>query len=148
MSTQIPSTTLIDLIRHGEPVGGRRYRGQIDDPLSEKGWGQMRAAVGDVCPWQAVISSPLLRCRDFAKELSVRHQLPLQLDARLQEIGFGVWEGKTAEEIRLPDPEILQRFMLDPSIIAPRVRRRSRISVIAWLRYGKALCMRVVVNMY
>ena len=34
--------TRIDLIRHGEPVGGRRYRGQIDDPLSEKGWKQMR----------------------------------------------------------------------------------------------------------
>jgi len=32
------TTTTIDLLRHGEPVGGKRYRGQIDDPLSEKGW--------------------------------------------------------------------------------------------------------------
>ena len=39
--------TTIDLIRHGEPVGGRKYRGQTDDPLSEKGWAQMWAAVGD-----------------------------------------------------------------------------------------------------
>ena len=35
------SDTVIDLIRHGEPVGGRRYRGHIDDPLSERGWQQM-----------------------------------------------------------------------------------------------------------
>ena len=39
--------TTIDLIRHGEPVGGRKYRGQTDDPLSEKGWEQMWKAVGD-----------------------------------------------------------------------------------------------------
>jgi alpha-ribazole phosphatase len=30
-------STTLDLMRHGEPVGGRRYSGQIDDPLSEKG---------------------------------------------------------------------------------------------------------------
>ncbi|MHB1590203.1 MAG: histidine phosphatase family protein [Sulfuricella sp.] len=40
-------STTIDLIRHGEPVGGRRYRGRTDDPLSEKGWNQMWTAVGD-----------------------------------------------------------------------------------------------------
>ena len=46
--------TLIDMIRHGEPVGGRRYRGQIDDPLSEKGWRQMWAAVAAwVKNWQS-----------------------------------------------------------------------------------------------
>ena len=34
--------TTIDLIRHGEPVGGRAYRGHnIDDPLSDKGWQQI-----------------------------------------------------------------------------------------------------------
>ena len=33
--------TTIDLIRHGEPVGGSKYRGQTDDPLSEKGWAQI-----------------------------------------------------------------------------------------------------------
>ena len=42
--------TTIDLIRHGEPVGGRKYRGQIDDPLSDKGWTQMRQAVADHKP--------------------------------------------------------------------------------------------------
>lgn len=120
MPTNIPSATLIDLIRHGEPVGGRRYRGQLDDPLSEKGWAQMRAAVRDICPWQVIVSSPLLRCSDFAKELSIRYQLPLQVDARLQEIGFGVWEGKTAAEICAQDPDILQRFIHDPIANRPQ----------------------------
>lgn len=107
-------STIVDLIRHGEPVGGRKYRGQIDDPLSDKGWQQMREAVGEHKPWQQVISSPLLRCSEFAKELTQRHQLPLATDARWQEIGFGVWEGKTAAEIKAGDPDILTRFWQDP----------------------------------
>lgn len=113
-------TTIVDLIRHGEPVGGRKYRGQIDDPLSDKGWRQMRDAVGDHCPWQHVLTSPLSRCREFAQELAQRHQLPLQTDLRLQEIGFGVWEGKTPAEIKEGDPDILQRFWYDPITNRPQ----------------------------
>ena len=113
-------TTIVDLIRHGEPVGGRKYRGQIDDPLSAKGWQQMRDAVGEHQPWQAIVTSPLLRCSEFARELAQRHQLPLSTDPRWQEIGFGVWEGKTAAEIKADDPLILQRFWQDPIAQRPQ----------------------------
>jgi len=111
--------TTVDLMRHGEPVGGRKYRGQLDDPLSEKGWEQMRRAVGENCPWQAIISSPLLRCSDFARELAGRHKLPLENDSRLVELGFGEWEGCTAEELTAKDPEILDRFRRDPLANTP-----------------------------
>jgi len=107
-------STTIDLIRHGEPVGGRRYRGQIDDPLSDKGWRQMREAVGEHHPWDIIYSSTLSRCSEFARELAVRHALPLEFDARLMEIGFGSWEGRTAEELMRDDPETLSRFWSDP----------------------------------
>lgn len=106
--------TMVDMIRHGEPVGGKKYRGQLDDPLSELGWAQMRAAVGEHRPWDAVVSSPLSRCAAFAQELAARHDLPLQIDARLMEIGFGDWEGHTAEELRARDPDALLRFWQDP----------------------------------
>ena len=39
--------TIIDLLRHGEPDGGQKFRGAVDDPLSPHGWEQMRSAVGD-----------------------------------------------------------------------------------------------------
>ncbi len=107
-------TTTVDLMRHGEPVGGRRYRGQIDDPLSEKGWAQMHAAVGDTVPWTHIVSSPLLRCRAFAETLADRHGLPLALDERLREVGFGEWEGKSAAEIEQGAPGTLARFKADP----------------------------------
>ncbi len=105
---------LIDLIRHGEPVGGRRYRGQLDDPLSEKGWRQMREAVADHDPWDAIVTSPLKRCAAFAQELSRRHALPLEEDERLKEIGFGEWEGRTAQQITAKDPQALMNFYRDP----------------------------------
>lgn len=105
---------LIDLMRHGEPVGGRRYRGQIDDPLSERGWTQMRNAVHGPAPWDAVVSSPLMRCRAFAEETANRLGIPLRLDERLREVGFGAWEGRTAEELRTRDPQVIARFYADP----------------------------------
>ena len=106
--------TTLDLIRHGEPVGGRKYRGQIDDPLSEKGWAQMQAALGDQAPWSHIVSSPLWRCRAYAEALAVQHHLPLAFEARFKEVGFGVWEGKTAAEIELEAPGTLTRFKSDP----------------------------------
>jgi len=111
--------TTIDLIRHGEPVGGSKYRGQTDDPLSENGWAQMRAAVGDHRPWEAILTSPLARCRAFAEKLAARLALPLEMDARLMEVGFGEWEGRTAEELLATDSERLARFWSDPMRHAP-----------------------------
>jgi len=108
------SCTTLDFIRHGEPVGGRKYRGQIDDPLSEKGWAQMRAALGDHCPWSRIVSSPLSRCHAFARELAARRGLPLHSDARLKEVGFGAWEGKTAAQLDMENPQQLARFKADP----------------------------------
>lgn len=108
-------TTYIDVIRHGEPVGGRRYRGySIDDPLTEKGWAEMRAAVAGSSPWQHIVSSPLSRCLDFSKELANELQIPFTVNEQLKEIGFGHWEGKTPEEILAEDKDALNHFYQDP----------------------------------
>jgi alpha-ribazole phosphatase len=112
--------TQIDVLRHGEPVGGRRYRGQIDDPLSDRGWRQMRMATAGERPWQAIISSPLMRCRAFAEALAGETGLPLGFDARLMEVGFGVWEGKTAEELKAVDPDAVVNFKCDPVANRPQ----------------------------
>ena len=104
----------LDLMRHGEPVGGRKYRGWIDDPLSDKGWAQMHETVGDIVPWSRIVSSPLARCRAFAESLAEQHALPLAFDMRCREVGFGEWEGLTAAEIETHWPGSLVRFKTDP----------------------------------
>lgn len=107
--------TIIDLIRHGEPVGGRAYRGHnIDDPLSELGWQQMWDAVARHCPWSHIVSSPMLRCRDFAEALAKRHGLDVSIDERLQEVGFGEWEGKSPEQLQQQRPAEYAAFYADP----------------------------------
>ena len=108
------ATTTIDLIRHGEPVGGRKYRGQINDPLSDRGWMQMREAVADQSPWDIIISSTLSRCLDFARELGQRSGIDVKADSRLMEIGFGEWEGRTASELEQEIPGQVKRFLKDP----------------------------------
>lgn len=95
-------------------MGGEKYRGHIDDPLSEKGWSQMRAAVADYHPWNAIVCSPLSRCQAFAQELAARHALPCHADPRFMEIHFGEWEGRTAEKLLEEDPQALYRFWSDP----------------------------------
>ena len=106
---------IVDVIRHGEPVGGARYRGHgIDDPLSEKGWQQMRQAVAGDIVWDAIYSSPMRRCREFAEELAAQRSLPLIPVEDFREVGFGSWEGKTKAELIESDAEAFHAFYHDP----------------------------------
>lgn len=110
---------ILDLLRHGETERGGGLRGRIDDALTERGWVQMRGAVGREAPWQAVISSPLQRCAAFAGELAARHGLPLQLESGLRELDFGAWDGRSAAELMQTDAEGLGRFWADPYAFTP-----------------------------
>lgn len=106
--------TTVDLLRHGEPIGGRKFRGAVDDSLSELGWAQMRATAGNRCPWQAIVSSPLSRCADFAQEVAEHHDLPLELEPGLMELSFGAWDGVAVAEVEARQPEALRLFWRDP----------------------------------
>jgi alpha-ribazole phosphatase len=107
--------TVIDFIRHGEPVGGRRYRGDgVDDPLSDKGWEQMWRSVGDFSGWDTIITSPLQRCSAFAAALAEKLQRPVNVEPRLREVGMGSWEGQTPQQILERDPEAYAAFHRNP----------------------------------
>ncbi len=106
--------TTIDLLRHGEPVGGRKYRGAVDDPLSAKGWEELRAATRGRDGWNGIVSSPLLRCLEFAHELGTQRGLAVEVEPRFCEIGMGAWEGRYHDEIEAANPGVLQRHALDP----------------------------------
>lgn len=115
-----PVTTTVDLIRHGEPAGGEMYRGTKDDPLSELGWSQMRDATQAAIGWDHIVTSPLLRCREFATELSQQRNIPLTVADGFREICFGVWEGQRPAELNAQDPQQVLKFWLDPVVNSPR----------------------------
>jgi alpha-ribazole phosphatase/probable phosphoglycerate mutase len=114
-----PVTTVIDLLRHGDVEGGRKYRGQLDDPLSELGWQQLRECTKKKQRWQHIISSPLKRCAEFADELAQACHLPLRTEERFKEVSFGLWEGKTAGQLLESDEETIKQYWLDPINTTP-----------------------------
>ncbi len=110
---------MITLLRHGEIKGGKRFRGSTDDPLTPKGFAQMRSATKDPFKCDMVISSPLMRCAAFASELTDNKSLPLLIEPRFTELHFGEWEGRTSKQIYDKTPKALTRFWSDPQKYPP-----------------------------
>lgn len=109
------NSTRLDYLRHGEPVGGSRFRGNgVDDPLSELGWRQMRASVSGLDDWQRVICSPLRRCAAFADWIGAQRGLPVETIDDLREVGFGAWEGCEREQLKRQRRDEYDAFYADP----------------------------------
>ncbi len=62
---------------------------------------------------EAIWASPLARARDLASQVSHRLGIPLQLDSRLSEIDFGLWEGLPFSEIERRDRARFLRWQAD-----------------------------------
>lgn len=96
--------TLFGLVRHGQTDWNRRllFQGSSDVPLNDTGREQAHHAL-DAMPdiaWDVVVSSPLSRARETAEIIAADHGLELgPSDPRLQEIGFGIAEGRTITEM-------------------------------------------------
>jgi alpha-ribazole phosphatase len=102
----------IDLLRHGD-TGQCSYRGQLDDSLSALGWTQLRAAIFGRT-WDWVVSSPLRRCADFARDLAAARRVPVCVDPRLAEYHFGAWQGVPIATLAAEQGDALARFWADP----------------------------------
>jgi phosphoserine phosphatase len=113
------------LARHGETTWNAegRYQGQRDIPLSDTGERQARLLGERLAgvPIARAVASPLARARRTAElALGDGRAAMLQLDAGLQEIGHGDWEGLLASEIRARDPHRLGAWRDDPeSVLMP-----------------------------
>jgi len=105
----------VDLLRHGAPEGGVRYRGTVDDPLTAEGRAEMDAVwtqlAGDV---ERIVASPLRRCLAPARAWAEQAGIPLMIEPRMAEMRYGVWEGLTADDIRGRYPGMLERWRSDP----------------------------------
>lgn len=97
-------------LRHGQTTwnaDGNRYAGSSDIPLTELGIAQAKAGaerLRDV-PFDAVYCSGLSRAYETARlAIGRREDVPIVQDARLNEMRYGNWEGKTHAEI-LAEPD-------------------------------------------
>jgi broad specificity phosphatase PhoE len=116
----MPTETVIDLLRHGEPVGGGHLRGaRTDDPLTEGGWSDLQRAVGTWHDWDIVATSPLARCHAFAVHLAAEPGVELVVDARLSEYDFGAWDGIPFDRLWAESGDAVAAFFGDPDSAPP-----------------------------
>ena len=128
-------TTYIDIIRHGEPVGGRVFRGRTDHCLTERGSEQFQQRIERLGQrWQHVVSSPLLRCKQSAQWLAAAQNIPLSIEANLAEIHFGEWENQLVDAV-MAEQSISQMWQDPMNFCAPQgepTQALQQRSVLAW----------------
>ncbi len=138
-----PGATRVTVLRHGE-VQGRAHvmRGDLDDPLSPRGWARMHGVLAcpGMPPVDAVASSPRRRCLEFARAWAAERGLPLAVLEGFRERSFGAWEGLSGEEAVRRDPERYRAFQASSGVMAPpggeavpELRSRVRVAWDAWL---------------
>ncbi len=125
----MPAAGTIYLLRHGETIWNRegRLQGRADSPLTERGRAQARA-MGDRLALELaggaaarLVSSPLGRAQQSAALVAERLGRPLtdiEIEPRLAEIAFGVWDGLTMAEIERDHGEAWRRRAADRWTVA------------------------------
>lgn len=115
---------IIYLIRHGETDWNTKklLQGAMDIPLNQNGIevAEITSEALKEVPFDCIYSSPLSRARQTAEILKRDRDIPVILDERLREIGFGPYEGLccSRENYSIPDENFL-KFFLDPGNYVP-----------------------------
>ncbi|MFD8463342.1 bifunctional RNase H/acid phosphatase [Streptomyces antimycoticus] len=113
------------LLRHGETplTPEKRFSGSggTDPGLSDVGRHQaerVAAALAARGTIQAIVTSPLRRCRETAEAVARRLGLDVRVEEGLRETDFGAWEGLTFAEVKERHPDDLEAWLAS-SKVAP-----------------------------
>jgi probable phosphoglycerate mutase len=111
-------TLTLVLTRHGltDRSDPEQHLGQgIDIGLSVAGRAQAAALAGRIAGerFDRIVSSPLVRAVQTAE--TVAQGRPVVTDARLMEMDYGAWEGRTYEQIDAIDAAGRARWVADPA---------------------------------
>jgi len=102
------------LIRHGRTRwnAAGRWQGHSDPSLDAVGREQAARLAVELSaePIEAIVASDLRRAYETATILGAAFGLRPERDARLRELDVGRWGGETRDQIRLREPEALDRF--------------------------------------
>jgi broad specificity phosphatase PhoE len=134
------------LVRHAPAALSGVCYGQSDVPVTVEPidaaraiiqrWDELRA--GDA---PELWTSPWARTQPVAEELARFWRTSLRVDARLSELSFGLWEGRTYAEVERTDSVRFQRWMHAYEVEAPpggETVAELRARVEAWLGERKA----------
>jgi len=110
--------TKLILLRHGKPEASDCLLGQTDSPLSANGDAQIKQVFSSISTIDCVVSSPLSRCLDSAKEFCQQFDKDLLIEPKFSEMNFGRWDGRPFSELMMADSDFL-KFYQDPEAVSP-----------------------------
>jgi broad specificity phosphatase PhoE len=124
-----PGTCLLYLVRHGTTTLNveNRYRGRRDIPLDAQGYQDAVDAARCLsgAGLAAVYTSPLRRAIATAQIIADEAMVPdLRILHGLNNVDYGAWEGMTAEEAAMFDPEAYALYRTAPHRAACPVGER------------------------
>ncbi|MDX8395202.1 MAG: histidine phosphatase family protein [Mariprofundaceae bacterium] len=106
---------IVDVLRHGALEGGEKYRGHTEEALTPEGRFDMQKVWQEICfSVDVIVSSPLSRCAEPAKEWAEEACIPHVIEPNIIEMYYGVWEGKTKQEIEAEFPGMLKQWRENP----------------------------------
>ena len=120
LSRQPADTCRLYLVRHGTTTLNveNRYRGRRDIPLDAQGYQDAVDAARCLSDagLAAVYTSPLRRTIGTAQIIADEAGVPdLRILHGLTNLDYGAWEGMTAEEAAMFDPEAFALYRMSPS---------------------------------
>jgi broad specificity phosphatase PhoE len=105
-------------LRHGQTASsrGNLFCGSIDPALTPDGeeMAEVFAKAYTSTPWEAIYCSPKERAILTAEPLANALKIELQLREGLQEINYGVWEGKDVATVDREYHDDYLRWLADP----------------------------------
>jgi alpha-ribazole phosphatase len=113
------TSTKLFLIRHGDTLDEETkkiYKGSIDIPLSEKGISRIDKVASFLSDYalDVLYTSALSRCIESGRIIVKPHNINLTIEAGLNEIGFGKWEGLSFDDILKQYPQLFLHWLKDP----------------------------------
>ena len=111
--------TELYLLRHGQPEIGNVLLGKTDAALTSTGWAQLCTAAESLKQITKLITSPLVRCSEFAKHWASKTDIPIEINRDFQECDFGDWDGQSFDLIKEKYSAELSRFLIEPASFTP-----------------------------
>jgi broad specificity phosphatase PhoE len=118
--TKATSVCTLYLVRHGTTTMNveNRYRGRRDIPLDAQGYQDAVDAARRLSGegLSAVYTGPLRRTIATAQIIADEARVPdIRILHGLINVDYGAWEGMTASEARIYDPQAFDRYCVSPS---------------------------------
>lgn len=111
--------TKLILVRHGLTRWNHdfRYQGHTDVPLAEEGRQQAEKVARRLSKElvDAVYASDLGRAAQTAQTIAAYHEQPVFLLPALREVNFGLWEGKTYQEVKQEHADVITDWFERPA---------------------------------